>query len=196
MMKKIIRVLLALSFIPFAAFAEDEGLYPAPPPADAAWIRNLDSSSVKVGNVTVSGNAYQMLAQGEYRVEGERLSIRAGYHYSLLRGLNGKPEVLTDPELENRSRSLLVFYNLSQQPALELTTADGRQSIISGVMQREMASRMVQPMAVVLAVKDGDNSVKLAPIVLKAGSVYSVIATSNGAMIGAGISENITAQSR
>lgn len=190
-----IKAALLLALIAMPAFAEDEGLYPAPPPAGAAWVRNLGEGSFSIGSQSMADKAYHMVMQGRYEVDNERLNIKAGLHYSVIRDGSGKPLLRVDPELENRARSLLVFYNLSEQPALELATADDKLTIISGVMQQEMASRMVQPMPVELAIRlNGRQAVKLQSVVLKRGAVYSIIATGTGDTVKGSLMENTTAQ--
>ena len=182
-------LLLLLAFPAFAA--EDEGLYDPPPPAGAAWVRNLTGAPLELGATSLSDEAYHMVMQGDYDLAGQPVSIKAGARYSI--APNGL--VLTDPELENRARSLLVLYNLTNMPALDLMTADGKLTVVSGVAAGQVSSRMVQPVQVELAIgSDGNFLSNLDPITLQRGASYSIIASDNAGGLAVSLILNETAR--
>lgn len=178
-MLRMLKAALAFLLAAFPAFAAgiDDGLYAPPPPPEAAFVRYLGDETVELGGVRLEGHRYALIKQGEYTLNRHSLQIEAGKRYSL----SASSALLSDPQLENRSRSLLVLYNFTDKPALDLVTADGKLTILSAVARNSNASRVVQPLQVELAVAvDGMQLGKLAPVALERGGSYSVIASGSG----------------
>ncbi len=174
---------LVLLAVPANAAGIDDGLYAPPPPADAAFVRYLGDDAIALGGVKLEGQKYQLVKQGAYTLsrhnEVAGLQVDAGKRYTLsaYTGLH----LLQDPQLENRSRSMLVLYNFTDKPALDLVTADGKLSIINGVGANMNGSRVVQPLQVDLAIAaNGSQIAKIEPIALERGGSYSLIATGSG----------------
>lgn len=178
------------------ASAVDDGLYAPPPPAGAAWVRVLGGSTVQLGEHILSGPAYEMVMQGNYtlshRSTAQMVQIEAGKHYSFST-YTAQPQLLTDPQLENRARALLVLYNFSDRLALDLITADGQLKVIENVSVQANGSRMVQPINVRLAVSaNGEVLKELQEVQLQRSVSYSVVVSGAAANITAELIEENT----
>jgi len=190
-------LVLLLASMPAMA-AEDDGLYAPPPPAGAAWVRVIGAEDIHLGEHVLSGVAYEMIMQGGFTISHhstvQHVQIEAGKHYTIA-AIGTQPVLLTDPPLENRARAMLVLYNFTDRPALDLITADGQLKVVEGVATQTSGSRMVQPIIVKLAVAVNGQTVKeLNELQLQRGESYSIIATGTGDAITAELMQNTTEQ--
>ncbi len=182
-----------------AMAAEDEGLYAPPPPAGATWIRYIGEGSLSLKDVSLTEREYRQVMQGRYTVSQHsavaNIALEAGKYYTLS-SLGGRSlNLLTDPTLENRARAMLVLYNFTDKPALDLITADGELKVIEGVTVQANGSRMVQPINVKLAVAiNGQVITELNELQLQRGETYSIIAAGTGDAITAELMQNTTEQ--
>lgn len=171
---------------------ETEGLYAPPPPADAAYVRLIDTShqvsqaSITLGAVSLAVGqdgvgAYSIIKQGQYDVAlgklKSTLNVEAGRYYTVVVSKEAVA-LVNDEASASGAKATLVFYNLSTQAPLSLVTADGALTVVEGVAAGASGSRQVRAMAVELAVRAADQSmVKLAATELERGQIYSIVAT-------------------
>lgn len=149
--------------------AQDEGLYAPAPPADAAFVRVLNTGQGEV-TPTLGDTSFQALLYGKvspYRVvlQGDAdlsagnvtdtLSLQAGRFYTVIVGESAS--LLEDPTLENRAQTLLLLYNASSEP-VNLKTADGATDVIPDVLPGEVGSIPVNPISVAFGAFSGDDA--------------------------------------
>lgn len=173
---------------------ETEGLYAPPPPADAAYVRVIDpnktitGAGIKLGgqNLTASDSgigSYHVITQGQYDLAGQAvLQVMAGRSYSYVLGAAGQKNglLLEDNADVSGAKAKLVLYNLTDVPALTLSTADGALKVIESVAPSATGQRQVKAMQVALAVTDGSATLGTTPAVqLERGQIYSIIAFKN-----------------
>ncbi|MEZ4629476.1 MAG: alginate O-acetyltransferase AlgF [Deinococcales bacterium] len=190
-MKYVFLLLLLFS----AAFAQDEGLYPDPPPADAAFVRiiqaipNAESLDIDFGDQDFPALSYAELSdyyivlQGEYPLklsQEQMIEVSAGAYYSLV--IQGdedgqKALLIEDPMNDNRAKALLTLYNLSDLESIDMKTADDKEiEIILGVAPGTVASRAVNGIKVSLgAFAAGEKLGSVDDMQLERGAVYSMI---------------------
>lgn len=173
----LVRVLLspalqaaAIAVVIFGTLASAQELYAPAPPPDAAFVRvvhadeALGEVSPEVGDAAFDPLAfglvspYQVVTQGESELSAGELSesfeIEAGRFYTAV--LTGEGAILLeDPTPENSARALLVLYNLSELPVVELRTADGDTEVIAGVESGSLGSIDVNPIAAAFGAFDG-----------------------------------------
>ena len=165
--------------------AQQEGLYAPAPPADAAFVRVLNTSA---GEVTPSLGAtnfetlaygavspYRVVLQGSIDLSAgdvtETLELAAGRFYTVL--LVDTATVLEDPTLENRARTLLLLYNASENP-VNLKTADGATDVIPDVAALDVGSIEVNPISVAFGAFSGDTALStFDALQLGRGAAYS-----------------------
>lgn len=157
--------LIVISFVSAIALlssfvcAQDEGLYPDPPPADAAFVRvvhsalNFEPTSLVVGSrdfpelafgevsdyhIVIQGNRKVFLGELEKEIE-----IFAGKFYTLALTANSEEVLVTlieDSTSTNRAKALLSLYNLSSLEKVSLKTADGTVNVLTDIPPLEIAS--------------------------------------------------------
>lgn len=198
-MRFVLNFLLAfLCLLAPALAGEDEGLYEPPPPAGSAWLRYVGQGELSIGSLHLVAPTYALIMQGSYTaaVASEQIPvvIGAGHRYTLA----GSPLYLfEDPVLENRARSLLVVYNLSDRPAISLTTADSKLTVLKDIVPHKAFSRMVQPIKVALAIKEGENLLATLPeLQLERGASYSIIVQGAGSAVTARLLKNEISQAK
>jgi len=188
---------LALTGMAYAN--EDEGLYAPAPPTGAAFVRFVDATggnkalNLAVGEVKLEApkggaGAYGIVMQGEQEaVIGNStapLVVMAGHFYSVVAsGSSSAPalNLLEDPRPANPAKAVLVFYNLTDHEILNLSTADGKTTVINAVAKGISGNRAVNPVNVGLAVSEGGKALAgVAPVQLERGQSYSIIATGTG----------------
>ena len=89
--------------------------------------------------------------------------------------------VLEDPAHTDPARAQLFLYNLSSLARVELTTADGKTTVIAGVASRSSGLAVVNAVAARLAVRSGGTQVKaIGDLGLARGSSFSVFVLGGG----------------
>jgi alginate O-acetyltransferase complex protein AlgF len=188
----IVKKLITIWFILLGfVVAQEEGLYAPAPPADAAFVRIIHASpDAAAVSATLGDTAYDEVAFAEvspYRVvlQGARtltagdvtqdLEVQAGKFYSLAITPDGVV-VLEDASSSNRAKALLLLYNLSDIPAVDLKTADGKTEVFSGVAPGTQTSVEVNGITVDLAVL-GEGAVlqEFPGVQLERGAAYSAL---------------------
>lgn len=154
-----------------SAFAAEGGLYDAPPPADAAFVRVLNAgeaggvelavadAAFSVGANTVS--PYEFVTRGSYDATWASsklaLSVEAQKYYTIIIPADGsEPKVVEDAALANPARAGLYFYNATDKPLQLDAKVNGKQAaIFKDVAPGATAFREVNPFEVAFIVVDG-----------------------------------------
>jgi len=186
--------LFALAALP--GFAEDAGLYAAPPPPDAAFVRllNADTSAdatLNVAGVTLSAaagglSAYSFVTKGDYAaaIPGGSLTVSFAPQkfYTVLLNPAGQNSVIEDNPVTNPVHAGLYFYNLSAAPlALEATVGKTQAAVFKDVAPGQAAWREVNAFDVTFAVSNGgEASVALPAISLVRQQGVSIVALQQG----------------
>jgi alginate O-acetyltransferase complex protein AlgF len=168
---------------------QDTGLYDPAPPADSAFVRVLNVTTGTLGGKAVTASsgaasAYVVIPQGSFDAKlgalSGKLTAVAGKFYSVFTS-GGTLTVLTDQAADNRAKALLTIYNLSKRPTIDLKTADGKTSVISGVKPGSSGSRAVNGVTVDLAAFAGSTALgTLKGVKLERGSAYALVLTDRG----------------
>lgn len=173
----------------------DEGLYDPLPPEGSAFVRFINakpdaSESLKP---SLDGKSYDDLDFSEvssYYVKPAAESVKVAFegagettgkleegkfYTAVLRGSG--VEIIEDAATENRTKALVLFYNLTDKNALGLKTADGKTAIVPDVKSGDVGSREMNAVRIGFSVAEGDSAVaKVDEQALQRGSAYAVIA--------------------
>ena len=191
-----INIVTVLSFI---AVAQDEGLYPDPPPANAAFVRVVHSTpNFGTINPLVGDKAFPELVFGEVSnyyivIQGDRkvtfgeleqsIEIFAGKFYTLALTSGEENPLITlieDGNSTNRAKALLSLYNLSTLEKVDLKTVDGAVDVLTDVLPLETASIEVNAIKVDLGIFAEKELIKdFKGLALERGAVYSAIVMDN-----------------
>lgn len=172
-----------------SASAQDTGLYAPAPPANSAFVRVLSAPAATLGTQHISAKSgaaspYVVIPQGTLSVKlgtvSGKLKVEAGKFYSVF-SAGGKLLLLVDQAAESRAKALLTVYNLSQHPSLDLKTADGKTTVLTGIKMNSSASRAVNGITVDLAAFVGAKSVgTVKGVKLERGDTYALVVTDSG----------------
>ena len=189
-MKQVFVALLLLG----QALAQDlAGLYAPAPPPDSAFVRVINTTATPVSATLGSKAAaapkagistYVVVPQGKVAAKvgavSSNLAVVAGKFYSAV--WDGKTfKLLTDASADDRAQALITVYNLSSAPAIDLKTADGKLSVISGVKPGESGNRAVNGITVDLAVFSGSRALAtFKGAALERGNAYAIVLTKDG----------------
>ena len=138
------------------ALANDDQLYKAPPPDDAAFIRLLDVAAPQtvfgVGIDNKEGFAYRAVSAA--KADG----AVAGQFYAAVTGQDGELIIIEEPARDDTSKVHLFLVNLSGAPVrVEL---DGRDvQVIGDTAVNASGVRAVNPVAATLNVVAEDGTV-------------------------------------
>ncbi len=152
-------------------FAGEGGLYDAPPPPDAAYVRVLNAGEAGSLDVTVANAAYtvgagalspyEFVTKGSYDASWAStklpLSVEAQKYYTIIVPGDGtEAKVVEDAPLANPARAGLYFYNATEKPLQLDAKVNGKQAaIFEDVAPGETAFREVNPFEVAFIVVDG-----------------------------------------
>ncbi|MGY2897315.1 alginate O-acetyltransferase AlgF [Deinococcus sp. UYEF24] len=185
-MKMTLTLMLALTSL---AAAQDTGLYDPAPPANSAFVRVLNAPAATLGDKAVTADkggasAYVVIPQGDVTAKigslSGKLNVEAGKFYSVV-PFGGKLVLLTDQAADNKAKALLTFYNLSKNSAVDLKTADGKTTVVTGVKPGESGNRAVNGITVELAAFSGTKTLgSLKSVALQRGSAYAIVVTDSG----------------
>jgi alginate O-acetyltransferase complex protein AlgF len=153
-------------------FAGEGGLYDAPPPPDAAFVRVLNAGTggdleVTVADTSFSVGAgalspYEFVTKGSYEAAWAStklpVSVEAQKFYTIIVPSDGtEPKLVEDAALANPARAGLYFYNATTKPLQLDAKVNGKQAaIFEDVAPGETAFREVNPFEVAFIVVDGD----------------------------------------
>ena len=151
--------------------AGEAGLYDAPPPPDAAYLRVLNAGSGGSLALTVADAAFDVgagvLSPYEFVTNGSydatlasstlALSLQAQKYYTIIVPADGSaPTVVEDAPLANPARAGLYFYNATSKPLQLDAKVNGKQAAIyKDVAPGETKFREVNPFEVAFIVVDG-----------------------------------------
>ena len=186
--------LLPLLLFGSLALAQDtQGLYAPAPPPNSAFIRLINATrtplKATLGGKSASApkvgiSSYLVVPQGKVSMTsgaaGVTLPLSAGKFYSAV--WTGKTfKLLTDSNADDRAKALLTLYNLSSKPSLDLKTADGKLSVVSGVKPGSSGDRAVNGITVDLAAFSGTKALAtFKGVSLERGNAYAVVVTDAG----------------
>lgn len=153
-----------------APAAGEGGLYDAPPPPDAAFLRVLNAGSggplelnVAEAAFAVGAGAlspYAFVTNGSYDASlasvSLPLSLQAQKYYTIIVPADGAaPKLVEDAPLANPARAGLYFYNATGRPLQLDAKVNGKQAaIFKDVAPGESAFREVNPFEVAFIVVD------------------------------------------
>lgn len=188
MKKNILMLTVTLS----TASAQDTGLYDPAPPANSAFVRVIGAPAATLGGKAVTAakgaaSAYVVIPQGEFSAKvglsTTKFKVEAGQFYSVAQN-GSKVILLTDQAAENRAKALLTVYNLSKAASVDLKTADGKTTVVTGVKPGESGSRAVNGITVDLAAFDKTKNLgTLKGVKLERGNAYAIVVTDSGVTI-------------
>ena len=191
---KFMLTFLAALLIPFSAFAAgEEALYAPVPPADSAFVRavnltdvaktaiQIDGSSFAVGDNAQVSN-YAVIKQGDHSLSvGDKkqpITIEAKQYYTIVVAKDGAAKVMKDGLIEDPSKAMLYFYNLSDSSAGALSVPSHKATVFEKIAAGESASRAINAVSVDLTVKAGEADVAtLEKVELKRQAGTSVFLT-------------------
>lgn len=179
-----------------AAYAGPEaGLYKSPIPAGASMARifnagaDIPAGSAKFGEKPLRGlttgelSSYTPIIAGARQVNCGRKSMAANFEegkfFTFICGGPHEGTLLSDPMPEHSNKTFLILYNLSQNNALKLMTANGKLTVIDTVALKTTGSREINPVRVELSIFNGENSniFNLGQIALSPERIYNVFVT-------------------
>ncbi|SHG95856.1 alginate O-acetyltransferase AlgF [Cognatishimia maritima] len=141
------------------AFSDDvdDGLYDAPPPEDAGFVRFVGYETLDAPDLFGLSIPDDLLASQDYLVvsAANHEGLEAGQYVTIIPGRDTAPIIHVEPA-RNREKVLATLINLSPAEAISLKTADGKIAVVAPIAPFEIAHREVNPIAVELAIFDGD----------------------------------------
>ncbi len=164
---------LAGTAMPSPAKAQDAGLYDAPIPADAGFVRVVAAdgragATVVIDERTLATGAdgvspYAIFKAGRYPAGGVELAVAAGSFNTLVLGADGRLAVLSDEPLASPKASGIHVYNLSALPAVTLFAPEFGRAVVEDVAPGTTKGRAFGEGALVLEVRAGDRSLATFP---------------------------------
>jgi len=153
--------------------AQDAGLYDAPIPADAGFVRVVAAdgragATVVIDERTLATGAdgvspYAIFKAGRYPAGGVELAVAAGSFNTLVLGADGRLAVLTDEPLASPKASGIHVYNLSALPTVTLFAPEFGRAVVEDVASGTTKGRAFGEGALVLEVRADDRSLATFP---------------------------------
>jgi len=176
--------------------AVNRSVYGPEVPGDSAFVRILNAVpgssplGVELGATTfdplacAQASPYRAVTPDIYlfSADGKELEIipLSGRYYTVA-VLPAAIVVLEDPAHTDPARAQLFLYNFSSLSRVDLTTADGKTTVIGGVRPNASGLAVVNAVAAKLAVRSGGAQVKaIGDIGLARGSSFSVFVLGEG----------------
>lgn len=194
---------LAAPLAPTVAWGQDAGLYDAPIPADAGFLRVIASdgrpnAALAVGDRTLTTGAegaspYAIFKQGAYPVgaSGRDVTVEPGSFTTLVLQPEGGFTVLSDAPLASPKASGIHVYNLSALPDVTLFAPEFQRAVVENVAAGTTQGRAFGEGALVLEVRAGDRSIATFPKhAIRRREAISVIVTGSAAAPHAALVEN------
>ncbi|MGJ8585347.1 MAG: alginate O-acetyltransferase AlgF [Marinosulfonomonas sp.] len=169
-------------FVSTPLFAQNEVLYEAPPPDDAAFVRFVGFDGVE--STAWNGlnfRAGELGLDDYFVIHSEAAGLTEGDFITVIPGPDGNPISLIEPA-KSVEKVVVALINLSST-ALDLKTADGAIAIITGVEPLGAGFREVNPTSIAVQAFEGVNAVG-EPVarVLRRGKHISFIAAADGTL--------------
>jgi alginate O-acetyltransferase complex protein AlgF len=180
----------AFLYSPLYAAAGEEGLYPAAPPPDSAFIRFLNGSSTAPVPVTVLGKSYgtelfgslspytpvhQGLVSVSLGSQNASAQLKEGAYYTAVLS-KGNLRILEEPGNDNKLKAQVILINASSTQDVSLKTADGSTTVVSSVSSAKVGGRSVNSMKVPFSVYAFANKIDdIDAHLLERGARYTVV---------------------
>ena len=190
---KFMLTFLTVLLIPLFSFAGEEDLYAPVPPADSAFVRTVNMSGDDKTVIRVDGSAfpagdhalvsnYAVIKQGEHALsvsdKKQSITIEAKQYYTIFIFKDSTAKVMKDGLIEDPSKAMLYFYNLSDSADGVLSVPSHKATVFEKIAAGDSASRVINAVSVDLAVKAGTEDVAtLEKVELKRQSGTSVFLT-------------------
>lgn len=188
-----ILIYIFLAFISLGTLAAgDDGLYSAAPPPGSAFIRVVSAGTVPHDDVVIGGTTlgvarsgeaapYQVVPGGEVRIDAGAASETAKFEaqrtYTVVLSDNSFT-VIDDTMEPNLTKSTIMFYNLTSDNTVGLSTADGDTPVFGAIDTMTSAKIAVNPISIAFGVTRAGKVVSAGDsIKLERGAVYSIFAT-------------------
>jgi alginate O-acetyltransferase complex protein AlgF len=183
--------LMALSFMSsHQAKAGEDGLYPAAPPADSAFVRFLNAGSATPTPVKIRGKSYGAVNLGSissyapvaagaaalsFGVKSSSVELKPGIHYAVLL-MKDNMVVLDEPSDTSKLKAQIILINASRTPHVSLKTADGAAEIVNPVAPGALGGRAVNAVNAPFSVYAEKEKIEdIAPQPLKRGARYAIV---------------------
>lgn len=173
-------VLMLIS--PTFAAADDDALYGEPIPADAAFVRWLNTPSDQVKKAfgydfsgLVDGTEYVVISAGLLN------NVESGAFISVVAQDGDGHDFILEPKRSDRSKVSLLLLNGSESAASLVANGDSI-DVIKDVAAGDVGIRAVNPISASLEVKTGDNPAIVATfdVALKRGEDLTFAVLPNG----------------
>jgi hypothetical protein len=155
------------------AVAQDAGLYDAPIPADAGFVRVVArdgraGAALQIDERVLTTDAdgispYAIFKAGRYPAGGAEVAVAAGSFTTLVLGADGRFEALADEPLASPKASGIHVYNLSALPSVTLFAPEFGRAVVEDVAPGTTRGRAFGEGALVLEVRAGDRSLATFP---------------------------------
>jgi Alginate O-acetyl transferase AlgF. len=198
---------VALAAIPLAASAQSTGrLYDPMPPEDSAYVRVVQAGSGAPVVVSVDGKVkvkqlaartaseYWVLPAGKHVIQlqsggkaGPRMTLDAAEQgaYTIAfpsAAANARAYAFQDRTGTNKLKAMMAVYHLAPGAGtLDVTTADGKTKVFSGLKAGAPAIIEVNPIQVKLVASRGGVPLANAALNMRQGNAYSIFLFPSGA---------------
>ena len=191
------KFLLLLFILTFAspAYAEDEGLYDPKVPDKAALVRfihadpHASESAFRLNNKKYDTltfkdvSDYYVMPQGEAEVTINKITktkiFEARTFYSVIKTPTDIL-ILEDQPLEDITKALITFYNLTPLESLTLATTEKNITLVENLMPAQNAARAVNALTLNLTIINGNETTAIAePVMLARRSAHTILALSD-----------------
>jgi alginate O-acetyltransferase complex protein AlgF len=165
---------LAAFLIPVSAMAGEEALYAPVPPADSAFVRTVNLTGDATASIQLDGSSlpagaqplvsdYAVIKQGDHSLSAgaqkSPVTIEAKQYYTIVVAADGKTNVLKDALIEDPSKAMLYFYNLSDKSSVSLFAPSHKATVFENIAVGASTSRAINAVAIGLVVKAGDSEI-------------------------------------
>ena len=190
------RTLLAAlaSAAAFPAFANDDGLYDAPPPPNSAFVRIIDASGtgniiVSLGDVSVTVpvsavSGYAIVPAGKLPVTlGEataEVEVAAGKFYSIAVFSAAAPTVMEDVAIANPAKAGIYFYNLAKEGNATLFAPKQNVAVIDTVAAGKTGFRDINAVTLDLEVRTSGAPTLMKDVALKRRAGLTIVVFDGG----------------
>lgn len=171
----------------------DTGLYDPLPPEGSAFVRYINDFEDKGSEKAIANgktfdyldykevSSYFVVPEGNVKAAiGEQTTsfdVEAGKFYTVV--LTGANNLIVNTDMvnDNRSKSQISFYNLTDDKDLTVKTSDGKVEIVPLTSVNKAGDRQINPVKVSLGVFDGDVLIKdLGDVSMERAASYSIVA--------------------
>lgn len=186
------RSLFALCAGAVLSLPAQAGLYPPAAPPGSAFLRVFNATpqarlSARIGDkplpdtTALQASSYVFLAPGSYALKlgasQKDVTLQPARCYTAALETEGI-QVFEQDCFNSQLKSLVSLYNLVDDRALSLKTADGSTAVIENVSGNAAGHREVNPLKASLALYDGASKLAEAkPVALERGKAFSLFVT-------------------